>query len=263
MTPLVSGSAVSVSATVAPPRAIAKVGGLYSNSQLQGAMNARQQAVVDAARQHAKSYSKSAAKKKERVEVQRLQALMGKKALFEDPAIQGSPLREFEVTEMERLLHEKKLNRRATDAEKTAPEQSRGSKLKSPASVVKTLSGACVIFEKVDDDKLEEVGRVSDNILISVKDPHTPGSLPTALEAIVGKDIDIKEDWNRQNILECRSMAASGAALESLESIEAALRAGICLSRLFKGCYTHGWRSTIAVQLCTSLRRPHWPTTCT
>ena len=110
MTPLVSGSAVSVSATVAPPRAIAKVGGLYSNSQLQGAMNARQQAVVDAARQHAESYSKSAAKKKERVEVQRLQALMGKKALFEDPAIQGSPLREFEVTEMERLLHEKKLN---------------------------------------------------------------------------------------------------------------------------------------------------------
>jgi hypothetical protein len=103
VTPLVSGSAVSVSATLAPQRAVAQVGGWYSNSQLQGAMNARQHAVVDAARQHAESYSKSAAQKKELVEVQRLQALIGKKALFEDPAIQGSPLTDYKLTEMERF----------------------------------------------------------------------------------------------------------------------------------------------------------------
>ncbi len=43
---------------------------------------------------------------------------------------------------------------------------------------------------------------MSDNFLISVSDPDTPGSQPTALQDIVRKDQDltIKEDCNRQNI---------------------------------------------------------------
>jgi hypothetical protein len=106
---------------------------------------------------------------------------------------------------MEWLLYQRTVSRRAAEAEKAhkaVADQFRGPKIKSPASVVKSLSGACVIFEKAGNSPLEEAGGVSDNFLISMSGPNKPGSLPTALQDIVRKDKDIaiKEDWNRQNI---------------------------------------------------------------
>jgi hypothetical protein len=129
---------------------------------------------------------------------------MGKKALAENPEIRGSPLTRDEAIEIERLLYHKNVSRQAEEAEKTQEavvwDQAGGSKPKSPVSAVKPLSGACVIFEKAGDSELKEVGRVSDNFLISVNDPSAPGSLAPVLLDIVGKDTSIKEDWNRENI---------------------------------------------------------------
>jgi hypothetical protein len=159
-----------------------------------------------AARRHAESYSLSASQKQQQDEAKRLQSLMGKKALSENVDFQGSPLTADEGTEMEWFLYQRTVSRRAAEAEKAhkaVADQFRGPKTKSPASVVKSLSGACVIFEKAGNSPLEEAGRVSHNLLISVSGPNKPGSLPTALQDIVrkDKDITIKEDWNRQTSL--------------------------------------------------------------
>jgi hypothetical protein len=128
---------------------------------------------------------------------------MGKKSLHENSDTRGSPLTSNENLELEGLIHQRKIRVAAEEvakAQKSLGDQTTGAKTKSPASVVKTLSGACVIFEKTDDSMDEEVHRVSDNFLIPVNDPGTPGSPATALLDIVSKEISIREEWTRENI---------------------------------------------------------------
>jgi hypothetical protein len=188
--------------TVSLPRNISHGGGA-NTGHLQNAIQSRHQAVLAASRAHTLSYSQTAVEKEEKDETFRLQTLMGKNSLHENSDTQGSPLTSNENLELEGLIHQRKIRVAAKEAakvQKSLGDQTRGAKTKSPASVVKTLSGACVIFEKTDDSMDEEVHRVSDNFLIPVNDPGTPGSLATALLDIVSKEISIREEWTREHI---------------------------------------------------------------
>ena len=188
--------------TVSLPRNISHGGGA-NTGHLQNAIQSRHQAVLAASRAHTLSYSQSAVEKEEKNETLRLRTLMGKKSLHENSDTRGSPLTSNENLEIEGLIHQRKIRVAAEEvakAQKSLGDQTTGAKTKSPASVVKTLSGACVIFEKTDDSMDEEVHRVSDNFLIPVNDPGTPGSPATALLDIVSKEISIREEWTRENI---------------------------------------------------------------
>ena len=188
--------------TVSLPRTISHGGGA-NTGHLQNAIQSRQQAVLSASRAHTLSYSQSAVEKEEKNETLRLRTLMGKKSLHENSDTRGSPLTSNENLEIEGLIHQRKIRVAAEEvakAQKSLGDQTTGAKTKSPASVVKTLSGACVIFEKTDDSMDEEVHRVSDNFLIPVNDPGTPGSLATDLLDIVSKEISIREEWTREHI---------------------------------------------------------------
>jgi hypothetical protein len=178
-------------------------GGQQTVEQLQAAMAQRQQEVLTKSQKLVESYNKSAAEKGERADKQRYQALMGRKAMAAEtnPALRGSPLKEDEQKELERLQYqlEQKHQAESAAAEKESAEKSKSSSKgnKSPASGPKGLTAAIVYFPDGD----ASAGKYSDNIFAPVLDPTAPGSLATALQTILIRDHNIKQDvYNVDNI---------------------------------------------------------------
>ena len=178
-------------------------GSLQTVPQLQAAMAQRHQEVLERSQKLVESYNKSAAEKGERADKLRLRALMGQKAMAAEtnPALRGSPLKEDEQKELERLQYqlEQKHQAESAAAEKESAEKSKSSSKgnKSPASGPKGLTAAIVYFPDGD----ASAGKYSDNIFAPVRDPQAPGSLATALQTILIRDHNIKQDvYNVDNI---------------------------------------------------------------
>ena len=182
------------------PRAVAN-GGQLTVTEIQAAVAQRQQEVLAKTRKLVESYHKSAAEKEERADKQRFIVLMGMKGMAAHPTLRGSPLKEDEEKELERLQYQLQQKREAESAaaEKQSGEKSKASSKghKSPASGPKGLTAAIVYFPDGDDS----AGKYSENIFAPVCDPMAPGSLATALQTILIRDHNIKqEDYNVDNI---------------------------------------------------------------